>query len=102
METIFGIKITHLIAGIAGGTVRALLTGGTWGMAVASVLVGAMTAGYLTQSSYFALIRYFPAWADPSTEHALGFVIGVSAMVLCEGILIHAKKWSRNPKLPGG
>lgn len=101
IETVFGIKLTHILAGIAGGTVRALLVGGSWGMAVTSVVVGAITSGYLTTPLYSALIKYLPGWNDPSTEQALSFIVGLSAMVLCEGIMLYVKRWSKNPTIPG-
>ena len=46
LETILGIKITHIAAGVAGGAVRALLLGGGWAAAITSVIVGSITAGF--------------------------------------------------------
>ncbi len=100
IETIFGVKITHLVAGVAGGTVRYLLAGGGIMMAVTSVLVGSLTAGYLTTPVYFALIRYFPDWADPSAEHAAGFLVGLTGLLICEGVMRYAKRWTENPTFP--
>lgn len=99
IETIFGIKITHLVAGVAGGTVRYLLIGGGWMMAFTSVVAGSLTAGYLTTPAYFTIIKYFPAWADPSAEHAAGFLVGLTGLLICEGAMRYAKRWTDNPTL---
>lgn len=100
IETIFGIKITHLVAGVAGGTVRYLLVGGGVVMAVTSVLAGSLTAGYLTTPAYFTIVKYFPGWADPSTEHAAGFLVGLTGLLICEGAMRYAKRWTDNPSFP--
>ena len=45
VHTLLGIKSTHLVAGIAGGVVRAFLAGGSCMEAVSAVIVGSLTAG---------------------------------------------------------
>jgi hypothetical protein len=35
------------------------------------------------------------------SEGAIGFVVGMCAMLICEGILKLAKDWSTNPRFPG-
>lgn len=101
IETIAGIKITHLLAGIAGGTMRYIL-GGTrgWIEAFTSVLSGCIAAAYMTIPVYFAIVHYFPAFADPSTEHTAGFLVGLTGLLICEGIMNYAKRWKDNPTLP--
>ena len=103
LQGLIGVKLTHLIAGIAGGMVRALLAGGGWLAAMTSVVVGSLTAGYLTTPVYGAAKTWFPALGhDISTEHAIGFLVGLTAMLICEGVLRAARGWSKNPKLPPG
>ena len=103
LQQLIGIKLTHLLAGIAGGIVRAFLSGdpNVWS-AIASVVVGSLTAGYMTSPVYIISQRYFGFVADTSTEHAVGFLVGLTAMMLCEGVLRFAKQWSRNPTMPPG
>lgn len=101
LQSLIGIKLTHLLAGVAGGVVRAFLAGGSWVAAVSSVVVGSLTAGYLTAPVYKGAQSWFPALGnDPSSEHAIGFLVGLTAMLICEGVLRAARGWSRNPKLP--
>lgn len=101
LQGIIGIKMTHLLAGVAGGIVRALLAGGGWLAAMTSVIVGSLTAGYLTTPVYSAAKSWIPtAGHDVSSEHAISFLVGLTAMLLCEGVLRAARGWSKNPKLP--
>lgn len=102
LQAMIGVKTSHLIAGIAGGIVRALLAGSDMMTAIASVVIGSLTAGYLTSPVYKAVTVYFPASADTSTEHAVGFLVGLTAMLICEGALRFAKQWSKNPTMPPG
>jgi len=100
LQSILGVKATHLLAGMAGGTVRAFLAGGTVLSSTASVVVGSLTAAYMTTPIYFLATAYAPVPAEDSTEHAVGFLVGLTAMFLCEGVLRAAKGWSKNPTLP--
>lgn len=102
LQSLIGIKLTHLLAGVAGGVVRAFLAGGSWVAAISSVVVGSLTAGYLTTPVYHGAKSWFPALGhDISSEHAIGFLVGLTAMLICEGVLRAARGWSKNPKLPG-
>ena len=91
-ETILGVKITHIAAGAAGGSVLALLTGGGWKKSVTCVMAGLLTSSYLTTPVYFGLVRYFPNLNDPSTEHAAGFLVGLTALISCEWVMRNVKK----------
>ena len=103
VQGFLGIKLTHLIAGVAGGIVRAFLAGGDWTAAVASVVVGSLTAGYLTTPVIAGAKAYFPSLGnDISSEHAIGFLVGLTAMLICEGVLRSARLWSKKPVLPKG
>jgi len=100
LQQLIGIKATHLLAGLAGGTVRALLMGGGWWAATTSVMIGSLTAGYMTAPAFAAATAYFGIPPETSTEHAVGFLVGLMAMLLCEGILRMARTWAKNPTLP--
>ncbi len=101
LQSLIGIKLTHLLAGVAGGIVRAFLAGGSWVAAVSSVVVGSLTAGYLTTPVYKGAKSWFPTLGnDTSSEHAIGFLVGLTAMLICEGVLKAARGWSKNPKMP--
>lgn len=89
-----GIKLSHLIAGLAGGSVRYLLAGGSWVSAVASVVIGSLTAAYMTVPVYAILVPYVPTAPAQQAEHATGFLVGLTAMVLCEGVMKRARAWS--------
>lgn len=93
--TILGIKITHLVAGILGGAVRAFLIGGGWVQAFISVFVGGVTSSYFTDPLTHSAINYLMI-----PEGTVGFLVGLTSMLLCEGILKYAKGWSRNPTIP--
>lgn len=85
---IVGIKLTHVAAGVAGGLVKAFYTGGSLMQAVTNVVVGTLTAAYLTTPVYFMALKYAP-WeipGEPSTEHAIGFIVGFTAMLVCEAL----------------
>lgn len=97
VSTIFGIKITNIIAGILGGSVRAFLVGGNWFQYFISVFTGGVTAAYFSTPLTYSPINY---WQLP--EGTVGFLVGLTGMLLCEGIMRYARSWSRNPSLPGG
>ena len=101
LQSLIGIKLTHLLAGVAGGIVRALLAGGSWFAAISSVVVGSLTAGYLTAPVYAGAKTWFPIVGhDVSSEHAISFLVGLTAMLICEGVLRFIRAWSRNPTIP--
>ena len=101
LQGFIGIKFTHLVAGVAGGMVRALLAGGGWSAAVTSVIVGSLTAGYLTTPIFKAAKASFPSiGGDVSTEHATSFLVGLTAMLICEGVLRAVRGWSKKPSMP--
>lgn len=99
-EAFFGVKIAHIAAGLAGGTVRALLTRGSWGGAVTSVIVGSLTAAYMTQPVYEIATTYLPIAVTRSSEYATSYVVGVTGMFLAEGLITWARRWAKNPSLP--
>lgn len=80
-----GLKIPDIIAGFFGGVVNALVfrRSDPWAI-VGSVVVGALTANYLTTT----VAGYLGANAG-----AAGFVVGLAGMAICQGIVASAKTW---------
>ena len=95
-----GIKSSHAVGGVAGGTVRYLIVGGNYLAGLASATVGLITAAWLTPSFYFAFIKFYPTWNDPSMEGSIGFLLGLTGMVICEGFMKLARRWAANPSVP--
>lgn len=78
-----GFKLQEAIAGFAGGVVYALVMKQTKPLeAVSSVVVGTLTANYLTD--YVARQVGFDG-------AGMGFLTGLIAMALCQGIIAGAK-----------
>lgn len=91
--TSIGINPAHLIAGIAGAVVRAVIQGKKLTLDLISyVLVGALCATYLTP----VVVMYFGIAAT----NGLAFGIGLIGMSIAEGAVKLAQKWAANPKLP--
>lgn len=101
LQSFLGIKLAHLVSGIAGGTVRALISGGDWISAVTAVITGSLTAGYLTIPIYQIGTTYLSIPQEPASEHAAGFLVGLTAMMICEGVLRFVRAWAKSPTLPG-
>lgn len=98
---LLGLKIGHLAAGFAGGIVRAFLVGTSPAAAVASVVAGSLTAAYLTNPIAHGFFKFWGVQQDMQGEHAVAFIVGLTAMLLCEGALRYARNWSKNPTIPG-
>jgi uncharacterized membrane protein YeaQ/YmgE (transglycosylase-associated protein family) len=84
--TKLGIEVADLIAGLCGGMVNALVfqKSSPWG-ALASVVVGALTAAYLAAS----MATQFNVRQGPA-----GFIVGLTAMAICQGLMNAAQKWA--------
>jgi hypothetical protein len=96
-----GVKVTHLLGGMAGGSVYAILMKGTKLESLGYVVVGMVTAAYMTVPVYAVSIKYFSFLpVDNSTENATGFLLGVTAMYVCRTAINMVRKWSRNPAIP--
>lgn len=81
-----GVKMPDLIAGFAGGVVNAiaLKRSDPWSI-ISSVVVGGLTANYLTES--------FSHYLGTGTGTS-GFLVGVAGMAICQGIISAAKSWT--------
>lgn len=79
----FGLKLQEALAGFAGGVVYALVMKQTKPLeAVSSVIVGTLTANYLTD---------YVAVKVGLDGPGMGFITGLIAMALCQGIIAGAK-----------
>lgn len=92
-----GLNESTAAAGLLGGTVRGLIIQGGWLNGIVSAIVGAITANYMASSIALSATFNVGNWS----EGTIGFVVGMCAMLICEGILKYARDWSLNPKLPG-
>jgi hypothetical protein len=80
-----GIRKADLIAGFCGGVVSAfvLRKSDPWSI-VSSVVVGALTASYLTEP-----IGRFTGTSGGTAA----FIVGLAGMAICQGIVEAAKTW---------
>lgn len=86
-----GIKVPDLLAGFFGGVVHAFVFQRSKpAEAVASVVVGALTANYISESAQY----YFKGLA--LNGGGVSFVVGLTAMAICQGIMSAVR--SRIPK----
>lgn len=96
----FGVKLSHIVAGIAGGAVRAFMVGNSLFSAVGSVVIGALTSAYMTSPVSAIAFKITGIPENNSTEHSVAFVVGLTAMLLCEGVLRYVRVYSRTGKPP--
>ena len=84
-----GIRAQDIVAGLAGGVVNAFVFQRSNPAAiVGSVVVGSLTAAYLTEPAS----RFFG-----TTGGATAFLVGLCAMAICQAVVAAASKWR-----PGG
>ena len=83
-----GIKLPDLFAGFAGGIVNAFVFKRSDPWAVAgSMVVGAFTANYLGEPASHML---------GLGSGAAAFIVGISGMAVCQGIIAAAQNWKPN------
>ena len=100
ISTLFGVKITNLIAGAAGGFVRAIFLKQKFRVAIGSIITGMIFAHYLTPMAIYWLPQ---SWSgDPASEGAIGFVLGQTALTIFTGVATYVKRWAANPTLKPG
>ncbi|MFC4172727.1 hypothetical protein ACFOYU_11740 [Microvirga sp. GCM10011540] len=100
MNNLFGVEVGHIVAGIAGGVVRALTRPGqTLAANVSTAVVGVLCAAYATPvvKTWLGL-----ADADMATQNAIAFGLGLIGMSLAEGVISLGNAWARRPRLPAG
>lgn len=89
-----GWKAKDLIGGFIGGAVYSIvMKNSKWYEVVASVFVGTVTAGYLSD---VAADKLGLAGGAPA------FLIGLTAMALCQGLIAGARKYGGNAGAKGG
>jgi len=80
-----GVKFPDLVAGFAGGVVNAFIFKRADPVSIiGSMIVGALTANYLSESVGHYL---------GTTAGASAFVVGLAGMAICQGIVEAAKSW---------
>lgn len=88
-----GIKIPDLVAGFGGGVVNAIVfKRADPASIIGSMIVGALTANYLTEP----VSRYLG-----TSQSASGFIVGLAGMAICQGIVEAAKSWRPFDKSEG-
>ncbi|MDX1114780.1 hypothetical protein GOL31_23545 [Sinorhizobium medicae] len=88
-----GVQPSHLVAGLAGGIIRALVNknGSIWERMIAGA-VGALCAAFLTP---FVIMLF--AVTAPQIGGAIGFLLGVVGMSLAEALIAIGKDYANNP-----
>jgi len=76
--------------------VRALLVRGGFINGCISVFIGGAAANYLAPP--VALSPTLNPWM--MTEGTVGFLVGMTGMLICEGVILKARAWARDPKSP--
>lgn len=86
----FGLRITSAIAGFCGGVTYVFVTKNTKPFeAIGSVVVGSLTANYLgTHVANLTSLAEAPA----------GFVTGLCAMAMCQGIIAGGRRFRLSEK----
>lgn len=80
-----GVKMPDLVAGFAGGVVNAFVFKRSDPVSIiGSMIVGALTANYLSES-----VGHYIG----TSGGAAAFVVGLAGMAICQGIVEAAKMW---------
>ena len=100
-----GIHVPDLFAGLAGGVVRTLLDSRFKPVyTVISAVTGGITANYLADPFTAGFNKLFSAWFGGATlnENVSGFLVGLTAMTLCQVLIAKIRKWSGADANDGG
>ena len=90
VSSAIGVKFASLVAGFAGGVVSlAFLRNLTRAQAAMSVIVGALSAAYLTPVA----IVYIGWTNRPELQNGMAFVIGLTAMNVIPALKAGAARW---------
>lgn len=91
--TQYGLRITSLFAGFAGGLVGAWADGSSgWLTWLSYVVCGGLTANWLAEPATHVI-----PWVN---EGSAGFIVGTSALIIVRTLTGLARRW--NPQPPGG
>lgn len=92
----FGVKLVHLVAGVAGGIVRSFVAG-RHGIieAISAVIVGGLSAGYGTPAVTSVVCKWLHGlgYHAAGLEGAVGFMLGLCGMTLAEVAIRRARRW---------
>lgn len=93
-----GLNESTATAGLMGGTVKNLIVRGGFLNGIVSALTGAITANYIAPG--VALSHSFNPWSW--SEGTIGFLVGMTSFLICEGTLKYVQGLFTSQKLPGG
>lgn len=80
-----GIKMPDMVAGFAGGIVNTFVFKRSNPISIiGSMIVGALTANYLSEAA---------AHYTGTSGGAASFIVGLTGMAVCQGIVDSVKKW---------
>lgn len=94
-----GVKLVHLIAGVAGGIVRSLaIKNYSILEATSAVVVGGLTAGYGTPAATSILCKWLHrmGFHAAGLDGAVGFMLGLCGMTIAELAIRWVKNWMRS------
>lgn len=96
----FGVKLVHMVAGVAGGIVRSLVLGRGIIEATSAVIAGGLTAGYGTPVATSILCNWLSdiGYHAKGLDGAVGFMLGLGGMTIAEIIIRLAKNFKYNIK----
>lgn len=97
-STVLGIKLISLVSGFMGGVISlSFVKELSKPQALAAVITGALSAGYLTPVVTYYLPHTLP-------ELSVSFLVGLTAMNLIPGIIKLSELFKKNPQdyIPGG
>lgn len=88
-----GVKIPDLVAGAGGGVVKALVFQRDHPLeTIISGIVGGLTANYLGETAFSKAQN----WNLDIGRGAACFVVGLTAMVICQTLMDLAKRWRKS------
>ena len=95
LQALIGIKFSTLIAGLLGTITKLFLTGGNWKETFIAVFIGLVSVLYFVHP---LVVSNWNVMNIP--EGTMGYLVGMTAMSICTGIIRTAKMWSQNPSVP--
>lgn len=100
-QTFLGVKLGHVLAGAIGGIIRTLVKPRrTMLQNILGAITGVFVASYGTPILSVLADHYgLDTVPDESLEGALGFLLGLAGMSLCEAILNKISSWGKSKGL---
>lgn len=93
LEDLFGLKASVIIAAFLGGVSAAFLMRDLTPLrAVAAVFVGCFTGAYLAPLGTYYLVSQSMVEAGGPAMNAAAYIVGVSGMAVCNGIIEAASR----------